>query len=190
MPRRPDPSLDKRVLDAAWRLWKGGDKRLSLRALARAARTSTPAIYRHFRSRKEILRALLLRLRHDLYQTLATSATMEDAFDAYLNFALRHPREYQMLFEHQYELLAKWRPGRAARDREKLPAFFWGLNKLAEELGGSPDSHIPLAVTLWVLVHGTASLLISRSVEDGLEGEMRAEGKKAVRLLMNAAAKR
>ena len=190
MPRRPDPSLDKRVLDAAWRLWKGGDKRLSLRALARAAGTSTPAIYRHFRSRKEILRALLLRLRHDLYQRLAGTATMEDAFDAYLDFALRHRQEYQMFYAQQYELLAKWRPGRSARDAEKLPAFFWGLNTLAKELGGTPASHIPLAVTLWALVHGTASLLISRAVEEDLEADLRREGKKAVRLLMGAAAKK
>lgn len=187
MPRRPDPDLDKRVLAAAWRLWRGGDKRLSLRALARAAGTSTPAIYRHFRSRKEILRALLLRLRQDLYQVLAGSATMEEAFDAYLDFALRHPREYQMFYEHQYELLARWRPGRSARDREKLPAFFWGLNKLAEELGGTPESQIPLAVTLWALAHGTASLLISRAVEEELEAELRREGKKAVRLVIAAA---
>lgn len=190
MPRRPDPSLDKRVLDAAWRLWKGGDKRLSLRSLARAAGTNTPAIYRHFRSRKEILRALLLRLRHDLYQRMAASATMVDAFDAYLDFALHHPREYQMFFENQYELLARWRPGRSARDREKMPGFFWGLEKLAGELGGSPESHIPLAVTLWAQVHGTASLLISRAVEEELEGELRAESRRAVQVLMDAASKR
>jgi AcrR family transcriptional regulator len=64
MPRHPDPELEKRVLDAAQKLWHGGgDKTLSMRALAKAARTNTPAIYRRFKDRKDILRALLLRAR-------------------------------------------------------------------------------------------------------------------------------
>ena len=64
MPRHADPDLEKRVLDAAQKLWRGGgDRTLSMRALARAARTNTPAIYRRFKDRKDILRALLLRAR-------------------------------------------------------------------------------------------------------------------------------
>ncbi len=37
MPRHADPDLEKRVLDAAQKLWRGGgDRTLSMRALARA----------------------------------------------------------------------------------------------------------------------------------------------------------
>ena len=104
------------MLDAAQRLWRGGgDKTLSMRALARAARTNTPAIYRRFKNRKDILRALLLRRRREMYEVLASSSTLEDAFEQYIDFALSDPRGYDLYFAHQYELLRPWRPGRTAQ---------------------------------------------------------------------------
>jgi AcrR family transcriptional regulator len=187
MPRHPDPDLENRILDAAWKLWQGGDKRLSLRALARTARTNTPAIYRRFKNRREIMRALMLRLRRDLYEALAPSRTLEEAVDPYLDFALRHPRQYELFFAHHYQLLSDWIPGRSAKAEDKMPAFFWGLKKLSEQLGGPPESHIPLVITLWALMHGMASLLISRAIEPDLEAELRDECRRAARALIREA---
>jgi AcrR family transcriptional regulator len=190
MPRHPDPDLENRILDAAWKLWQGGDKHLSLRTLARAARTNTPAIYRRFKNRKEIMRALMLRLRRDLYDALAPSPTLEDAVDPYLDFALRHPRQYELFFANHYELLRAWIPGRSAKAEDKMPAFFWGLKKLSEQLGGPPERHIPLVITLWALMHGMASLLISRAIESALEAELREQCRRAARALIRDAAQK
>ena len=187
MPRHPDPDLERRILDAAWKLWQGGDERLSLRTLARAARTNTPAIYRRFKNRREIVRAMLLRFRRDFYEVISSASTMEKAVGPYLDFALSQPRRYELFFAHQH-LLRQWLPGRRSADREKNPAFFWGLEKLSEELGGPPESHVPLVMSIWSLVHGTASLLISQAVDPKLEPEMRAECERAVRLLIREAA--
>ena len=50
MPRHPDPDLEERVLRAADGLWKrGGEHALTMRAVARAAGTNTPAVYRRWR---------------------------------------------------------------------------------------------------------------------------------------------
>jgi AcrR family transcriptional regulator len=187
MPRHPDPDLEKRILDAAWKLWRGGDERLSLRALARAARTNTPAIYRRFKTRREIVRAMLLRLRRDFYEAISVVPTMEEAAAPYLDFALSHPRQYELFFAHQH-LLRQWLPGRKTFDREKNPAFFWGLEKLSKQLGGPPENHVPLVASIWAMVHGTASLLISQAVDPKLEGEMREHCQRAVRLLIREAA--
>ena len=119
MPRHPDPDLEKRILDAAWKLWRGGDERLSLRALARAARTNTPAIYRRFKTRREIVRAMLLRLRRDFYEAISVVPTMEEAAAPYLDFALSHPRQYELFFAHQH-LLRQWLPGRKTFDRKRI----------------------------------------------------------------------
>ena len=41
MPRQPDPNLENRLLNAAQVLWKrGGEKSLTMRAVARAAGTN------------------------------------------------------------------------------------------------------------------------------------------------------
>ena len=191
MPRHRNPELEKRVLDAAQRLWRGGgDKTLSMRALARAARTNTPAIYRRFKNRKDILRAMLLRLRREIYEELASSLTLEEAFERYIDFAIGAPREYELYFDHQYELLKRWRPGRADQTEEETPGFFWIQRKLAERLGGNPQSHIPLGLAFWSLAHGTASLLISRAVAEELVPQVRNASTQAFHALLREAEER
>ena len=67
MPRRADPELEDKILDAAQKLWKkGGEKALTMRTVARAAGTNTPAVYRRFRDRDDILRGLLQRIRWEI----------------------------------------------------------------------------------------------------------------------------
>jgi len=62
MARHSDPEVEVRILRAARDLWhEGGEAALSMRAVAKAAGTNTPAVYRRFRTREDILRALVLR---------------------------------------------------------------------------------------------------------------------------------
>ena len=59
MPRHPDPELEQRILDAASRLWaRGGEKGLTMRAVAKAAGTTTPTVYERYHDRDDILRSL------------------------------------------------------------------------------------------------------------------------------------
>ena len=106
MPRQADPELEKRVLDAAQKLWRGGgDKTLSMRALARAARTNTPAIYRRFKDRKDILQALLLRVRTKQVEAVQSARSLEEAIDLFIDFALRNPWEYELYYLQEHEQL-------------------------------------------------------------------------------------
>ena len=71
MPRRPDPNLEARILNSAQKLWKkGGEKSLTMRAVARAAGTNTPTVYRRLRNRQGILQALLRRIQHDVAEAV------------------------------------------------------------------------------------------------------------------------
>src|ERR1035437_5747908 len=100
MPRHPDPDLEGRILVAASKLWaKGGEHSLTMRAVAVAAGTNTPAVYRRFRDRKDILRALVERIRMEFVGSLDGAATPEEAGERYLDFALRHPHEYELFFQ-------------------------------------------------------------------------------------------
>jgi len=59
MARHSDPDLENRILKTARKLWKkGAGEALTMRAVARAAHTTAPAVYRRFRTRDDILRAL------------------------------------------------------------------------------------------------------------------------------------
>ena len=173
MPRHADPAVEQRVLDVAQNLWRrGGDKKLSMRTLARAARTNTPAIYRRFKNRQGILRALLLRLREELYDAVCHSPSLEEACERYLDFALDRPQEYQLYHAHYHELLGASQGGRQ-KSTEFGPVFLWVQGKLAEQLGGTADDHLRLTLALWALAHGTALLLIQRAMPAELREHLR-----------------
>src|SRR5947209_19638562 len=100
MPRHPDPELEQRILGAASRLWaRGGEKSLTMRAVAKAAATTTPTVYERYRDRDDILRALRLETRRDLFAVLSRTRTLRQAIQRQLEFALKHPHAYEVLFD-------------------------------------------------------------------------------------------
>ena len=84
MPRHADPVVEERVIHAARKLWaRGGYNALSMRALAKAARTNTPAIYRRFRNKKDLLRAIVRRAQQDLFVVLEPCTFVPGSRGAY-----------------------------------------------------------------------------------------------------------
>jgi AcrR family transcriptional regulator len=176
MPRPPDPELEMRILNAAKKLFlRGGEKSLSMRVLAKAARTNTPAVYRRYKSRKQILAALLKRTQQDLSVVLEPSVSLQDAYRRLLAFALEHPYEYQLMNEA------------FSKVNIERPNFEFIKKRSAEWLGGTPEEHTDLILALWALAHGTASLLISKAIPSGHETDLRSVADKAAELLVQNA---
>lgn len=181
MPRHLDPQLEQRVLDAAQKLWqKGGEKFLSMRVLAREAGTNVPAIYRRFKTREDLLKALMLRTRDGLVGQLQAARSVEEAFENYVGFALEHPREYECYFAQEHEMV---RPSET-RSAQMGPGFVWMKARLAKRLGGSPEEHTDLVLAIWALAHGTATLLIGKAVPEPLVPAFRAESMRSLRKLL------
>ena len=170
MPRHPDPDLEERILNAARKLWKrGAEKSLTMRAVAKAAGTNTPAVYRRFKNRRDILHGLMGRLQKDVADAVRPCQSPEEACERYVEFALSHPHEYELFFEHAYQLP---RPAQGPI-REHRPTMALVEAKLTERLGGSPEDHTRLALALWALSHGTAMILISKSIPPEHAPELR-----------------
>lgn len=191
MPRRPNPDLEGKILNAAQKLWKkGGEKNLTMRSVARAAGTNTPAVYRRFRDRDDILRGILQRIRLDLAAALEAAASPEEGCERCLDFALSHPHEYELFFRHNYELNHSPRSRRAKVKHAGQPARDAMRRKLAEKLGGSPQDHEPLLTALWMLMHGAAMLLIAKTILPKDAAHARAAFTHAVGELLHAADRR
>ena len=174
MPRQPDPGLEDRILEAAGRLWKkGGETALTMRAVAKAAGTNTPAVYRRFRDREDILRSLLRRMQEDLGKVLQACRSVEEIAEAYLDYALSHPHEYELFYKHLHELSVRRRSGRVPSLEESRPNLAFMERKLAERLGGLPEDHRRLGIALWASAHGVAMLLLSRVSPKEYEPEVR-----------------
>lgn len=166
MPRPPNPDLEERILKAARKLWKkAGEDGLTMRAVAEAAGTNTPAVYRRFRDRKDILRALLQCIRLEFGTLMEAASSAEDACERYLDYALAHPHEYELFYQHEYELFYS---GHAIRSGKRnligRPARDAMGKKLAAQLGGSPEDHDHLSTSLWMLAHGAAMLMIAKTI--------------------------
>lgn len=160
MPRHPDPELEQRILAAASRMWaRGGEKALTMRAVAKAAGTTTPTVYERYRHRDDILKALRLQTRRALFATLSRTRTLRDAVQGYLKFALENPHAYEVLFDAV---------GRPPSLHEPWPSFNLMRERLTHHLGGTPREHTRLMLMIWSLMHGTAMLVIRGRFEGAL----------------------
>ncbi|MFY9912187.1 MAG: helix-turn-helix domain-containing protein [Candidatus Sulfotelmatobacter sp.] len=185
MPRRPNPNLEERILNAAQKLWKkGGEKALTMRAVAAAAGTNTPAVYRRFRDRGDLLRRLLQCTRTEIADELEKGATVEEACEKYLDYAVKHPWEYELLYQYDYRLDQSLRSRgqfveRPARDVMK--------RKLREWLGGSPENHERMLTATWMLAHGASMLIIDKMIPPEQAAEARKVFTASVKALLREA---
>lgn len=185
MPRRPDPDLEERILEAADVLWKrGGEKSLTMRAVARAARTNTPALYRRFRDRHDLVRALLRRTAARIREHFEKGGSVQGMAEAYVEYALKLPHEYELFYTHARDLSPRHRNGEPEPIRKSRPNFGFLEEQLAAELGGKPEDHTHLGLAIWALLHGTSTMLISHAIPEGHEEELRAACRKAMNVLM------
>jgi AcrR family transcriptional regulator len=190
MPRHPDPDLEERILKAAQALWKrGGDKALTLRAVAKAAGTNTPAVYRRFKDRRDLVRGLLMRTVNRVGRTFDANETIEHMAESYVKLALDDPHEYELFYTYGRELSPSRGSGVPKAIRESRPNFALLEQRLAKRLGGSPEDQTQLALALWALMHGSTMLLISKSIPAGHEEELRAACRTAVQTLLAGAGK-
>lgn len=188
MPRQLDPQLEERVLHAAEVLWRrGGEEGLTMRAVARAAGSNTPAVYRRFRDREDLIRGLLLRIAQKIRHNFERGETLEEMAEAYVEFALKMPHEYELFYTYSGLLSPKKGKGEPRPIRESRPNFALTEQLLAKQMGGRPEDHTQLALGIWSLLHGTTMLLLSKSIPEGHEEQLREACRVAMKALLGKA---
>lgn len=161
-PRAHDDALRARLLDAAATATAAhGPDGFSLRALARAAGTSTSAVYSLFGSREALVAAVGREAFRRLAEHLdAAPHTGEPGPDllalglAYRRFALDEPGFYRVMFEVAPE------HGHGAEE----PTFAVLREAVARV---RPDDAREGALALWALVHGLVSLELAGLLPGG-----------------------
>lgn len=174
MSRHIDPEVEERILQAARKLWhKGGETALNMRAVAKTAGTNTPAVYRRFRNRDEILAALVRYYQQEVFKVFQKCQSLEELGEAYIDYVLLHPREYLLM--HSGLL------GRVSKGRPNLDFV---IARTSEWLGGAPGEHAPLVFALWAMSHGAAMLKASGGVREQDFPKMRAAFTEAIGILV------
>jgi len=148
MPRHIDPEVEGRILEAARKLWrKGGEKSLSMRAVAKMAGTNTPAVYRRFRNREELLKAMVESYQEEVGKQLRPCGSVQELAKTYADYALKYPQDHQLMMS-----------GLLARTTALRPNFEFALNRTAEWLGGTAQEHRSLLLAIVALIDGVVLL--------------------------------
>lgn len=145
---------------------------VSLRRVARAAGVSPGAPYHHFEDRAALLTALsdegFRRLATALTAAHESAATPTEALEAILNayvvFAQDNPAYFRLMFRPELKQSHKSKTGEEAG----LSAFAVLDTTVVECLATNtmqPVDKDVLAITLWSLVHGLASLWLDGQLE-------------------------
>jgi AcrR family transcriptional regulator len=158
-----------RILDAARQLFvERGVEAVTLREVAQRIEYSTTAIYVHFKDKAALLDALVTEDFAAFASGLEAAARVVDPVerlgvlhDAYVDFAFRMPRHYQLLFMTP----AKAEATTAAQDPAGVDGYRVLLATVSECIRAGrfraalTDPH-EVAQVVWANVHGLVSLLI------------------------------
>lgn len=168
-PRGQGPRLRADIIDAATQLVaQGGTEGLTLRAVARKAGITAPAIYAHFTGLAEILEALVdnsFDALADYMRRAAERCTdppnrLRATCHAYVAFGRQYPNEYAVMFTHKTGLVAGEK-GRSVESMRGAQAFDLVLEPLRACIAcGASRSTDPEAdaTALWVALHGYITL--------------------------------
>jgi AcrR family transcriptional regulator len=153
-------------------LYADGAAAMTLRAVARRAGVTQAAPYHHFADRDALLAAVaevgfsqLLGALDAARAEVSTNPrrTMQDLAVVYVRFAVEHPAHYRLMFGN---VLAERSPypevGRSVLElRTRIADVIVSLQARGLARRGEPGD---LALTVWSLVHGLATLMIDGQI--------------------------
>jgi len=179
MPRKADAQLESRIVDAAYQLWsRGGEHALTMRAVAREAKTTTPTLYERFRDKHDLIEFLRARARQRMFSALQSAKTTFEACRLGLEFTLNNGNEYLLLTSDWAERLGR---------NDPMPSYEFLKQKLSEDLGGCPEEYARSALALVSQVHGTAILLLGEGVKAEIAKEFKVACLEACKALIVSA---
>ncbi|MHB8263689.1 MAG: TetR/AcrR family transcriptional regulator [Acidimicrobiales bacterium] len=164
--------LRREILDAAAGILAETDSEdaVSVRAVAERVGVSTPAIYMHFQDKESMIMAVCTEVFDELdCRMQEASAGLDDPVEvlrqqgiAYLRFALERPEHYRIVFMRRSLPLEV---GVAVSDPISTSVFQHLLATVenCQKVGIFPEGDsVPIALALWSVAHGLASLIIMK----------------------------
>jgi AcrR family transcriptional regulator len=162
--------LRRRILDAAGSLFlEQGYEGLSMRQVAERIGYSATTIYRYYNDKDDLLFAIVqegfLRFGKALSKAAQSSDDPRERLaalgHAYINFGLKNPVYYQLMFMQRFDFMFE---SRAEQQAPMIDSF--GVLQQAVEQGmkagtlkqGDPET---ASIVIWSVVHGITSLAIA-----------------------------
>lgn len=147
-----------------------GVEKLSLRDVARKLNVSHQAPYKHYASRdhllSEVIRRCFVRF-SDALKARTRSADIKQDIHAlgisYLQFALKNPLEYRLMFGTPWPEAAA-NPDMLADARYSFDVLRQALQPLYAQCPNQPEAVDTAAMFVWSTLHGLASIMQSQAM--------------------------
>lgn len=170
--------LRVRLLDSARKLLlEEGYRNFSLRKVARATGVSATSVYLHFDSKDHLIHALMEesieRLNNKL-ENAAKSGTdpiakLNILARVYVQFALEHAREYQIIYMVSSEEMARYPKDKFRKARRGYELVTEVIKDGVEKKLLDEDQPRTAAYTFWAQLHGVMSVVLSKRLDNRLD---------------------
>ncbi len=155
MPRKPDPGLESAILKSALELIDSrGLDSVTMREVARGAKTTTPTVYERFADRDALLWGVVDVVTLDIYQKVEHVKSIERLIQTIDHYLDKHP--------NRVEFVNRYWPQIMSTDRPK-PVFELACKLLMETRGCDSATASEIAIALTALLMGTVMLRRSAS---------------------------
>jgi len=167
-------SLREEILEVSKELLiKEGFSKLSMRRIAERADVSATSIYLYFQNKDDLLLALIEEsienLKVSLMEVVDASKgflmQLEDMARAYIEYALNHPQEYEIIYMVRPEEMPKY-------PKEKFMNIRSAYELLADIIREGHDQEqidvedaLINAYTLWAQLHGVVSVILNKRLD-------------------------
>ncbi|MEX0646755.1 MAG: TetR/AcrR family transcriptional regulator [Balneolaceae bacterium] len=167
-------SLREEILKVSRKLLlEDGFNKMSMRKIAKRADVSATSIYLHFRNKDDLLLALIEESIEHLNRVLrkAVDSTrdpveqLEDLARKYLNYALRHPQAYEIIYMVRPEEMPKYPKEKFQEVRSSYELIAGIIQKGKEKKLFDVEDSLISAYTLWAQLHGIAAVILNKRLD-------------------------
>lgn len=167
-------SLRNEILEVSRNLLiQQGFHKLSMRKIAKRANVSATSIYLHFENKEHLLLTLMEESIGHLKECLTREIDpakvlvkqLEDLANAYINFALEHQQEYEIIYMVRPEEMPRYPKEKFQNIRSAYELLADIIKNGTEEKLINDESALICAYTLWAQLHGVVSVILSRRLD-------------------------
>lgn len=173
-----DQDLRKALLQSARELLASkGYRGFSLRQVARKTGVSATSVYIYFENKDHLIHTLieqsvseLNRRLKKVYVTLTDPVERLEGFaEAYVQYALEHPREYQIIYLASAEEMTRYPKEKFRKARRGYEYLTDTIKEAVEQKIFDEPRPRTAAYTFWAQLHGVMSVVLSKRLDTRID---------------------
>jgi AcrR family transcriptional regulator len=167
-------SLREDIVDVSKELLlKDGFSKISMRKIAKQLDVTATSIYLYFKNKDELLLALIdesinnlnRQLKDALIPTAGPIEQLEVLANAYIDYALNNPQEYEIIYMVRPEEMPKYPKEKFEQVRKTYEILADIIRKGKEGQFFEVDDPLISAYTLWAQIHGIVSVVLNKRLD-------------------------